>query len=475
VTVAAAFLRQTELLGQCSDGELTHVLDSSEEMTLTSGELLFSEEDRADAVWIVLDGELVVTKLVDNDEVVLDELHAGAYLGEISLLTGTRAQHRARGKGTVRLLRIPGDVFRDLVRSCDAIMETVLRTLAERMRRVERLLQERERMASLGTLAAGLAHELKNPAAAAARATDLLKEQLAALDPVAQRLALHSWTPDELKLLEQMKNATASVDQAARELDPVARSDREERVGAWLEANGIERAWQVAPVLVDRGVSDEELARLTRGCDVGAIADALAWTERVATMRQLLEDVGQSTARISEIVRAVKAYAYVDATALRTTDVHEGIENSLTILGHKLRAAQATIERDYDRRLAPIQTFGTELNQVWTNLLDNAADAVAATPNRARTIRVRTFASGGKGDGIAVEIADTGAGIPPEIRSKIFDSFFTTKEAGKGTGLGLQIAKRIVARHHGTLDVTSVPGDTRFVVRLPLTQPPAAR
>ena len=467
MTVAAALLRETELLSQCSETELTHVLDSSEEITLASGDLLFSEEDRADAVWIVLDGTLVVTKLIDSDEVVIEELAVGAYLGEISLLTGTRAQHRARAKGVVRLLRIPGDVFRELVRSCDAVMETVLRTLAERMRRVERMLQERERMAGLGTLAAGLAHELKNPAAAASRATELLKEQLEALAPLARRLALHAWTPGELKLLEQMKDATASADQQARELDPVARSDREERVGAWLEGNGIERAWQLAPLLVDRGVSVEELARLTKGCDVTSIADAFAWTERVTSMRQLLEEVGQSTARITEIVHAVKAYAFVDTSSLRTSDVHEGIENSLTILGHKLRAAKATVKRDYDRTLGSIQTFGTEINQVWTNLLDNAADAVATSPGSTRVIRVRTFSAGSNGDEVAVEIADTGPGIPPEIRSRIFEPFFTTK----GTGLGLEIVKRIVARHHGTLDVTSVPGDTRFVVRLPLTQP----
>jgi signal transduction histidine kinase len=167
----------------------------------------------------------------------------------------------------------------------------------------------------------------------------------------------------------------------------------------------------------------------------------------------------------------VKAYAFVDTSSLRTSDVHEGIENSLTILGHKLRAAKATVKRDYDRTLGPIQTFGTEINQVWTNLLDNAADAVATSPGSTRVIRVRTFSAGSNGDEVAVEIADTGPGIPPEIRSKIFEPFFTTKEAGKGTGLGLEIVKRIVARHHGTLDVTSVPGDTRFVVRLPLTQP----
>ena len=470
MAVGAAFLRGTELLGQCSEGELTHVLDRSEEISVAAGELLFSEEDRTDAVWIVLDGELVVTKIVDGDEVIIDRLRAGAYLGEISLLTATRAQHRARAKDAVRLLRIPGDTFRDLVRSCEAVMETVLRTLAERMRRMEHLLQKRERLAGLGTLAAGLAHELNNPASAANRAAQLLKEHFHALDPLVRRLAGHSWTPGELELLQRMEQATIASDQSVRELDAVARSDREERVATWLQSMQIERAWELAPVLVDRGVTAEQLATITKGCDVEAVADAFAWTERMATIRQLLEDVGQSAARMSEIVRAVKAYSYVDTTSVRTSDVHEGIENSLTILGHKLRAAKVTVRRVYDRTLAPLQTFGTELNQVWTNLLDNAADAMVGNAESERVIVVRTFQGGGQ-DEITVEIADSGPGIRPEIRSKIFDPFFTTKEAGKGTGLGLEIVKRIVTRHHGTLDVTSMPGDTRFLVRLPLTQP----
>jgi len=185
----------------------------------------------------------------------------------------------------------------------------------------------------------------------------------------------------------------------------------------------------------------------------------------MATIRQLLDEVGQSTGRISEIVRAVKAYSYVDTSSLRAADVHEGIENSLTVLGHKLRESKVAVVRQYDRSLPPIQTFGTELNQVWTNLLDNAADAMAPAGG---TIRIRTSPLGDAGHEVGVEITDTGPGIPAEIRGKIFDPFFTTKGAGKGTGLGLEIVKRIVGRHQGALELTSRPGETRFLVRLPV-------
>jgi signal transduction histidine kinase len=336
------------------------------------------------------------------------------------------------------------------------------------VRNVDQPLPQRERMAVLGSLAAGLAHELNNPASAAHRAAGILREQFEALELLALRLAEHPWKSDEVALLRQLGDATQSASQSARELAPLARADREEAIERWLDAHDVPRAWELAPLLVDRGVTAEELERVTRGCDASIVVDALAWTERTAAIRQLLDEIGQSMARISEMVRAVKAYSFVDTTSLRTADVHEGLEQSLTILAHKLREAKATVVREYDRALPPIESYGTELTQVWTNVLDNAADAVAASGG---TIRVRTRSDG---DGIAVEIADTGHGIAPEVRERIFDPFFTTKGAGKGTGLGLEIVKRIVTRHHGTIEVASEPGDTRFTVRLPRTQHPAA-
>lgn len=332
------------------------------------------------------------------------------------------------------------------------------------VRHVEQPLPQRERMAVLGSLAAGLAHELNNPASAANRAAGLLREQFEALEPLALRLAEHPWKPDEVALLRQLASTTQSASQSARELAPLARADREEAIEHWLDAHDVPRAWELASLLVDRGVTSEELERVTRGCDASIIIDALAWTERTAAIRQLFDEIGQSTARISEMVRAVKAYSFVDTTALRTADVHEGLEQSLTILAHKLREAKATVVREYDRALPPIESYGTELTQVWTNLLDNAADAVAPSGGM---IRVRTRPDG---DGIAVEIADTGIGIPEDARPRIFDPFFTTKGAGKGTGLGLEIVKRIVTHHGGTIEVASEAGNTRFTVRLPRTQ-----
>ncbi|HET8624250.1 MAG TPA: ATP-binding protein [Gemmatimonadales bacterium] len=456
-----AELRESELLRACTEAELDELVAGSSEIRLAAGALLFSEQDKADAVWVLLAGELVITKVVGGDELIVDTLRAGSFLGEISLLTGTPAEHRARARGETRLLRMPAATFLELMRGCVTVMETVLRTMAERVRRIEQLLQERERMAGLGTLAAGLAHELKNPAAAAGRALSLLAEQFVELGPLGRRLALYPWTAEDAELLERLDSATCCVLGGVKELDPLERSEREEGVAAWLERFGIDRPWEFAPLLVDRGIDASELERLAGGCDVSVVSDALAWTERVVTIRQLLDEANQSNARIMDLVRAVKAYSHVDTATVRDVDVHESLESSITILGHKLKQSRARVQRDYDRSLPKVRSWGTELSQVWTNLLDNAADAVASNGG---SVLIRTRPAK---DGIAVEIIDSGAGIPTDVRGRIFDPFFTTKEAGKGTGLGLEIAKRIVLRHGGEIQVESAPGQTTFAVRLP--------
>jgi signal transduction histidine kinase len=462
-------LARSELLHDCTADELDMLLGQAEELSLADGELLFSDDDRAHEVWVLLDGTLVVSKVVDGHEMVVDQLEPGAYLGEISLLTGTAAAHRARAHGAARLARIPEEAFYEVLRSCVSVSQTVLRTMAERVRRIEHLLQQRERMAGLGTLAAGLAHELNNPAAAAARAIAGLRERMQAVAPLAQRLAAHPWTSGEVELLRQLEDATRHADREARLLDPLDRADREEALSDWLSAHDVARGWELAPLLLDRGVTPARLEELSLGCGPGVLGDALAWAEQLTAIRQLLEEAGQSTARISEMVRAIKAYSYTDTTTSRAADVHEGIEQSLTMLTPKLRDARARIARAYDRSLPPLESFGTELNQVWTNLLDNAADAVAGTGGA--TIRVETHGDRIDGaDAVRVDIVDAGAGIPPEVAARIFEPFFTTKAPGRGTGLGLEIVQRIVSRHRGTLDVASRPGETRFTVRLPLRQ-----
>lgn len=330
---------------------------------------------------------------------------------------------------------------------------------------------ERERMATLGMLAAGLAHELNNPAIAIGRSVDQLRESIALIDPVIRQIASHSWTADELRFLARLGATTEATQDITAKLDVVDRADREDLLINWLETHQVPSSPELAAALVDRGVTTDELEKLAAGCSPEVVGDAMAWLSRLTLIRELLDDVSRSAARIGELVRAVKSQAYTDTTR-RAVDVHESLESSLTLMSYKLREARAKIVREYDRSLPRIETYGTELHQLWTNLLDNAADALASSDRGERVIRVRTRPDA---VGISVEISDSGPGVPPELAAKIFQPHFTTKAAGKGTGLGLDIVRRLVAHHHGTVTCESDGAGARFVVRLPLAQPAAAQ
>ncbi|HEX4469229.1 MAG TPA: HAMP domain-containing sensor histidine kinase [Gemmatimonadaceae bacterium] len=323
----------------------------------------------------------------------------------------------------------------------------------------------RERMATLGTLAAGLAHELNNPAIAIGRSVDLLRSEIAGVDPVLRQIASHSWSEDELRFLARLGATTERAQSSTAAIDVVDRTDREETLINWLDQHEVKAPPELATALVDRGVTPEELAALVRGCSPDVISDAMAWLSRLTLIRQLLDDVARSAARIGDLVRAVKSHAYTDM-GRRTVDVHESIESSLTLMGYKLREARAKLAREYDRSLPPIETYGTELNQLWTNLLDNAADALTGKEGE-RTISLRTTREGAV---VRIDVADSGPGIPPNLAAKIFEPHFTTKAAGKGTGLGLDIVRRIVAHHGGTIACESDATGARFVVRIPLVQ-----
>jgi signal transduction histidine kinase len=325
---------------------------------------------------------------------------------------------------------------------------------------------QRERLATLGTLAAGLAHELNNPAIAIGRSVDLLRENIEHVDPILRQIASHSWSESELRFLARIGATTEGERNVIAALDIVDRTDREETLIAWLDRHGVPSSQELAAALVERGVTPQELEALARGCSDDVVADAMAWLSRLTLIRQLLDDVARSAARIGSLVRAVKSHAYADGSP-RVVNVHESLESSLTLMGFKLRESKARVVREYDRSLPNVPTYGTELHQLWTNLLDNAADAVASRTDGDRSVMVRTTKDPA---GIRVEIADSGPGVPEELARKIFDAHFTTKEAGKGTGLGLDIVKRIVDHHGGTIACESTGAGARFVVRLPLVQ-----
>jgi signal transduction histidine kinase len=345
--------------------------------------------------------------------------------------------------------------------ACNTAAREIFRTAANRMRNVEGYSQQREKLASLGTMAAGLAHELNNPAAAARRAAAHLGQTT---DKVQSLLCQLSRTleHDHMKhLVAVSQDASERLEQAPA-LDHLERSDRAEIIGAWLEAQGVATAWELAPTFVGAGLDSAWLQEFVDKLPAASRVDALGWMEARLNLKSLLNQVEQSTGRIAGLVKAVKSYSYMDQSPMQEVDIHEGLESTLTMLGHKLK--NVTLVRSFDRSVPRILAYGSELNQVWTNLIDNAIHAVNGTGK----ICVGTCR---EDDQLLVEIVDNGAGIPAEVQAHMFEPFFTTKPVGTGTGLGLIISNRIVAdRHGGEIEFESRPGETRFKVRLPLNR-----
>ena len=328
----------------------------------------------------------------------------------------------------------------------------------------EMMLRQSEKLATLGTLAAGVAHELNNPAAATRRAAEQLGDAFTRLEAAHLRLQAVTLSSSARELLESLERQGRRRAMRPNGLDVLARSDEESVVEEWLEERGIADPWQLAPSLVGQGLDRTALARLADALQGEGLDAALAWAASVFSVHTLLYEIGQGSTRAAEVVGALKSYSYLGEAPVQSVDLKEGLDNTLVILRSKLKAG-ITVHRDYGADVPPVQAYGSELNQVWTNLLDNAADAMDGRGEI--TIRTR------RRDGWAVvEIEDNGPGIPQEIQPRIFDPFFTTKAPGKGTGLGLSTSYAIVTRKHaGEIRVTSRPGFTCFTVKLPIAGP----
>ena len=336
--------------------------------------------------------------------------------------------------------------------------------MADRIREITRIDSQRDNLMALGKLSAGLAHELNNPAAAAQRASASLREALETVRDASIRLARHALTAEQRELIIHFeKEAGQPLDGPA---DPLAQSDREERITTWLERRHLPDAWKVAPVLADAGVEVPKLEALAAEVGDVVLFDALTRIVSIVTISKLISEIEISTRRISDLVRAIKEYSYMDQASMQLVDVPQGLENTLTILHHRLKTGVQVV-REYAQNLPKICAYGSELNQIWTNLIANAIEAMHGKGE----LRVRTAL---ELDRVLVEIRDNGPGIPPDVLPHIFEPFFTTKEVGEGTGLGLDTVCRIIRNHHGEIRVESHPGATRFLVYLPVTQPKAS-
>ena len=454
-------LRRSPLFSNLSDEQLQCIAKLGTEIKLDRGTQIANQGDPPDGFYIILAGQTEWTRNVGGEVVPAVTLGTGEVFAELILLLDEPYPTSGRALTNVQLYKLTPDDFWKMLELCPGVMRRILKVAVERSQIHETVTQQQAKLISLGTLSAGLAHELNNPAAAVRSNIKNLETALQTLPSLALKLHQQPMTQEQIAFLSDLYQRATTAALSAAPLDAIAQSEAEETLTDWLEVHEVENAWKLAPMLVTAGLDtvqlDELTAHITRDC----LECVLVWLETTLTGIKLLEDIKLGSTRISELITAMKNYSYMDQASLQKINVHEGIENTLIILKHKLKYGMV-VEREYGE-LPRICAYGPQLNQVWTNLIDNAIDATNGNGH----LQIRTAVDENY---VLVEIADDGTGISAlEVRPRIFDPFFTTKDVGKGTGLGLDIARRIVVgQHNGKISVESKPGETRFQVRLPL-------
>jgi signal transduction histidine kinase len=460
-------MRRLPLFATLSDSDLDTLYRMTRTVMVHAGHILMTEGSPSDAAYVVVDGELEVTTQRGDQELLIAVRRDGELVGEMSLLEQTARSATVRAARDSCLLEVTQAALETLLSCSRAARWAILGGVASRLRSTESLLEQRARLAKLGELAADLAHEINNPAAAVLRSVAQLRDALDARDRLAAQLAGQRPTDEQLAALERLR--VGAVEHARQPADLAAfdRADREDELLLWLEERGVARAWDVAEVLTSYGWTSVELGDLAQSFadDEGALVVQLAAAS--THVQGLLGEIGRSAQGITERVQAVKEYAFLDQAPVQRVDVHHGLETTLIMLRHKLKSGIA-VRREYAPNLPRIEAYGSELNQVWTNLIDNALDAMGGQGE----LWVRTSHQTGW---VTVGIADTGPGISESILPRIFEVGFTTKPPGQGSGRGLHIVRNIVEdKHRGRLDVISNPGRTEFQVRLPIELPSRA-
>jgi len=442
---------------QTLDSADMNCFGKAEVIDFQPGDYVLESGTAAHFFWIILDGEI---RVADGQE-TLAVLGANETGGEVPLLAGTQNKVDLIAETPTRLVRLDEEGFWQMMTSCKEVRQGILGNMARRTEMLQAMVVQREKLASLGTMVAGLMHELNNPGAAARRAAGLLRANLLRLQTVGMKLSRTAMSEEQVDCLVELQQRAMSR-QKLQPRSSIEESDAEEALGEWLTEQGIPEAWQMAPPLAAMGITREELQCARNEFEGETLASALTWLESLVSSLQLVGAVEESISRVTELALAVKKYAYEGKLAQQAVDVNESIASTLIILAHKLRTKEIEVVKEFSTSLPPVMCFGAGLNQVWTNLLDNAIDAL---PQKGR-IEIRTATADNQ---VVITITDNGAGILQEHQPHIFEPFYTTKAAGVGTGLGLDIVHRIVHdKLHGSVDFTSEPGRTEFTVRIPL-------
>ncbi|MFB8774355.1 ATP-binding protein [Streptomyces broussonetiae] len=431
---------------------------------------VYLEGEPATCFYVMLDGTVVLYRKVGADDVeVTRTSQRGVYAGAMQAYIGDRVRQVYNNSMHVteptRFFVLPADTFAAIMQEWFPMAVHLLEGLFFGSKSTQRVIGQRERLLALGSLSAGLTHELNNPAAAAVRATATLRERVAKMRHKLSVISAGPYPREALANLIEIQERTAERVAKAPVLSPLEASDREDAVTDWLDDHDIPEGWRLAPTFVQAGLDLDWLDQVAASVDPAILPGAIGWLNYTVETELMMDEIADSTTRISQLVDAAKQYSQLDRAPYRMADVHELLDSTLVMLSGKI-GNRIKVVKEYDRTLPDVPAYPAELNQVWTNLIDNAVSAIESVGGEG-TLTVRTALDN---DRLLVEFRDTGCGVPPEIRGRIFDPFFTTKPVGQGTGLGLDISWRIVVnKHHGSLQVESEPGDTRFQVLLPLT------
>jgi len=439
------------------EDQISWFISQSRELHLGAGDVFVRQDEPAEAMFVILEGQLQ-GRGEFNGEAFVFELEPGDVTGILPFSRMKRATVTGRAVTPSRLLRFPASQFTALIQKMPELAKRLVALMSDRIRETTRIEQQRERLASLGKLSAGLAHELNNPASAAKRAASQLRETLIRIRDASHELGRRELTSAQKSEIEKLE--TSLTDRHEPPPDALTASNLEDEIDSLLRSQGHSDLWQLASGLARKNVQVDVLNSLFNTLDAITARAALIRIGASIEIADLLNEIESSTSRISDLVRAIKEYTFMDQAPVQNVDIIKSLETTLTILNYKLKHG-VTVQREYQKIPLLVNSFGSELNQVWTNIIDNAIDAMNGTGE----LRVRTYK---QDDCVVVEIGDNGPGIPPEVEAHMYEPFFTTKGVGAGTGLGLDTVQRIVRKHRGNIQVHSKPGDTRFQIWLPL-------